>query len=230
MNIYLYSDESGVLDKHHNDFYIFAGLLFLSKEERDNCSRKYLAAENTIRKIEHKFRKSEIKANTITNKSKNKLFRSLNQVHKFGIVIRQKEILDKIFQSKKSKQRYLDWAFKMAVKAKFESLIASGEIIPEEVKQLYFFVDEHTTATDGVYELRESLEEEFRYGMFGCNYTTFFPPIFPQLLEVQLKHCDSKSNILIRSADIVANKLFFMAAKNDFSGIDNRNFCVKQLP
>lgn len=45
MNIYIYSDESGVLDKRHNRYYVFGGLIFLSGDDRDVCSRRFVAAE-----------------------------------------------------------------------------------------------------------------------------------------------------------------------------------------
>lgn len=35
MNIYVYSDESGVFDKAHNDYFVFGGLILLGTEERD---------------------------------------------------------------------------------------------------------------------------------------------------------------------------------------------------
>lgn len=49
MNIYIYSDESGVFDYLHNDIFVFGGLIFLSKEEKDIASRKYIHAESKIR-------------------------------------------------------------------------------------------------------------------------------------------------------------------------------------
>ena len=101
MNIFVYSDESGVLDKIHNNYFIFGGLIFLSKNDRDIWSRKYKKAERTIRQIEKINKDNEVKATTISNKSKSKLYRSLNQVEKFGIVIHQKELSDKLFKSKK---------------------------------------------------------------------------------------------------------------------------------
>ena len=52
MNIYIYSDESGVFDQKHNDFFVFGGLVFLDKESRDNETRKYMHAERVIRDIE----------------------------------------------------------------------------------------------------------------------------------------------------------------------------------
>lgn len=230
MNIYIYSDESGVLDKAHNDYFVFAGLIFLSKENRDTYSRKYIAAERVIREKEAKQSTDEIKATTVSNESKSKLFRSLNQVEKFGIVVRQNKLFDNMFQSKKTKQRYLDWAYKMAVKNKLEILISQGVIVPANVERLYFYVDEHTTATDGVYELKESLEQEFRYGMYNWDYMIHHPPLFPRLLDVQVNYCDSKTKPLVRGADIVANRLYYMAVKNDFSGVDGRHFDVKFHP
>ena len=32
MNIYVYSDESGVFDKEHNDYVVFGGLILLGTE------------------------------------------------------------------------------------------------------------------------------------------------------------------------------------------------------
>ena len=50
---------------------------------------------------------------------------------------------------KKSKQRYLDYAYKIALKRAFEWLIDEKYISGEEVENIYIFVDEHTTATNG---------------------------------------------------------------------------------
>ena len=73
MDIYVYSDESGVFDVTHNKFYIFGGILFLSKTEKDNQIRKYLAAECNIRKSEKVNIYQELKASFVSNKSKSKL-------------------------------------------------------------------------------------------------------------------------------------------------------------
>ena len=39
MNIFIYADESGVFDVVHNDYYVFAWVLCLGKEARDNISK-----------------------------------------------------------------------------------------------------------------------------------------------------------------------------------------------
>lgn len=211
MNIFVYSDESGVFDNVHNNIFVFGGVVFLSKDDRDICSRKYSNAEKTIRMARSFAPDLEVKATTIQNSDKNKLYRSLNAVHKFGVVVHQERVLQRIYESKKDKQRYLDYAYKMGVKRHFQHLIQMGLIIPEEVEYLNFFVDEHTTATNGRYELREGLEQEFKMGTYNQTYVKFYPPIFPNLKDVQLYFCNSSTKILVRAADIVANKVYHLA-------------------
>lgn len=211
MNIFVFSDESGVFDKVHNDYFVFGGIMLLSKNEKDNFARKYLAAERVIRNKRKFSQYDEVKATTITNADKGKLFRSLNEIEKFGVVIKQKNLLDSIFNSKKAKQRYLDWAYKITVKRKFITLINRKVINPQEIENLYFYIDEHTTATDGIYELQEALEHEFKYGTHNFNYSTFYPPIFPNLKRVTVDYCDSKKQTLVRAADIVANRIYYEA-------------------
>lgn len=224
MNIYIYSDESGVLDKRHNSVFVFGGLMFLSKESKNTWERKYLYAENIIRQSEDKSAAEEIKAFTVSNKAKGKLYRALNQVEKFGVVIDQTKLYDEVFEHKKTRQRYLDWAFKMAVKRKFEALITRQIINPDDVKSLCFYVDEHSTATNGRYELRESMEQEFKLGTFNWEYLSYHPPLFKNLSNLDLAYCDSKTVTLIRSADIVANHLYHSALTNNFTGYEEKRF------
>lgn len=50
MAIYVYADESGVLDKNHEKYFVYAGLIFLDRETRDRARNKYRAAEKALRK------------------------------------------------------------------------------------------------------------------------------------------------------------------------------------
>lgn len=219
MNIFIYSDESGVFDKYHNDYFVFAGLVFLSKEEKDNAIRLYRNAENTIRISKNLNSSQELKACFLENKDKYKLFRSLNGFYKFGVVVEQKRIYDKIFNHKKTKQRYLDYAYKIAVKNCLKTLIAKDIITPTEHHNLYFYIDEHSTATNGRYELQQSLEEEFKIGTINFDYNIFYNPIFPNLDTLSLKFCDSKVMPLIRASDIIANNLYYKAISNQVTDV-----------
>lgn len=230
MDIFIYSDESGVLDKVHNNYFVFGGLVLLSSKEKDIACRKYLHAEKTIRTSEGILSKNEVKATTVSNKSKGKLFRSLNEYEKFGIIINQQKIYDSIFSAKKTKQRYLDWAYKFAVRKKLEELIHEEKIIPKDVENIYFFVDEHTTATDGKYELKESLEQEFKYGIHNYEKMTFYPPVFPNLKSVNLYFCDSNTITLVRAADIIANRLYHAANINSLESVRRPNFLISNHP
>ncbi len=223
MNIYVYSDESGVFDKAHNDVYVFGGLIFLSKSQKDDCLHKYKHAEDTVRKNGSYNKTAEIKANNVTPKQKYSLFRSLNQYHKFGAVVYEKDVMERIFNNKKSKQRYLDFVYKIVLKRAFQELIKDGIVIPQQIENIYIYADEHTTATNGRYELREALEQEFKVGTFNYEYNLFYNPIFTDLRSVQLNFCNSESNILIRAADIVANNLFHSAISSIKFGISEKN-------
>lgn len=231
MDIYVYSDESGVFDKAHNDVYVFGGIIFLSKAQKDNCLHKYKHAEDVVRNNGSYGKAAEIKANNVTRKQKYGLFRSLNQYYKFGAVVYEKNVTDRIFSDKKSKQRYLDYVYKIALKQAFQHLIKRGVIPPSHVKTIRVYADEHTTATDGRYELQEALEQEFKIGTINYKYNCFYEPIFSDLKSVQLKFCNSESNTLIRAADIIANNLFHSAVSSaQFQIPQKANTYIKYFP
>lgn len=233
LDIYVYSDESGVFDKKHNDIFVFGGVMFLCKDDRDICARKYSSVERMIRRNEHLGKSKEVKATTIRNKDKGKLYRSLNSIHKFGVIIYEQRNLDRIFTSKKDKQRYLDYAYKIAIKRQFKQLITSKAIVANDVNNLYFYVDEHTTATNGCYELREGLEQEFKLGTYNEAWDHFFPPIFSNLQGVYLQFCDSSATRLVRVADIVANHIYHAALQDKLPHgkvYNSNNLYVSTLP
>ncbi len=230
MQIYIYSDESGVFDVKHNHYFVFGGLIFLSKDAKDIAGRKYLHVERNIKKYEHLDKTDEVKASLISNKGKGKLFRSLNNEIKFGVVIDEEKVLPQIFENKKDKQRYQDYAYKIAVKRCFSNLIAMKEINPDEKHTLYFFVDEHSTATNGRYELREALLNELFYGTYNLSYSKFFPPILPESTALTLHYCNSQKVPLVRAADIVANNIYHKAIDNPDFQSRERNFYIIRLP
>lgn len=229
MDVFIFSDESGVFEYVHNDLFVFAGLIFLDKEEKDLCTRLYSKAERDVRRSQNIPKNQEVKATSISNKNKGKLFRSLNNFYKFGVIIRQKEIHKEIYSNKKSKQRYLDYAYKIAIRRFFEKLIKNKTIIPDNIEHMRFYIDEHSTATNGLYELKEALEQEFKYGTFNFSWNTFYPPIFPNLKSLEVNFCNSSSKILVRASDIVANRLYYKAT-TERRVKSSDNFLISYLP
>ncbi len=229
MDVYIYSDESGVFDKEHNDFYVYGGVVFLSKESRDVAIRKYRSAENTLKKNEKYKDCPELKACKLSNKDKSKMFRTLNNCIKFGVIIDQKKVLERIFWTKKDKQRYLDYAYKIGLKNCFKKLIQENILDTDDVRSLKVYVDEHTTATNGRYELREGLEQEFKNGTYNLRYDKFFEPLFPGLNSVNLQYCNSSKQVLIRAADIVANRIYYESIRGDTREIAGKVY-LKNMP
>lgn len=229
MDIYIYSDESGVFDYVHNKYFVFAGLICFSKEEKDDVLRKYISVEKIIRKNGKYDEGVELKASRLKNIEKSKLYRSLGNVFKFCVFINQTDVNPNIFENKKHKQRYLDFAYKIVLKKLFQRLITKHFINPNEVKNIYIYNDEHTTATDGYYELRESLLNEFKNGSANYEKNRFYPPIFHNLIGLNVKYCNSSSNCLIRAADIIANHFFYLI-NNSKDLVLSRNTFIYQLP
>lgn len=62
VDIYVFSDESGVFDYKHQDWFVYAGMIIKGKQDIDILNRKYLALEKKLRQKE-KYRKlPELKA------------------------------------------------------------------------------------------------------------------------------------------------------------------------
>lgn len=225
MNIYVYSDESGVFDKAHNQYYVYGGLIFLNKELRDIASRKYLAIERQI--ASNYPRNCELKAATIEGKHKRRLFGVTNRFIRFGGIIEQNKVNSGFFNHKKSKQRYLDYVYKLSLKNALLYLHKNHNLDLSSIERMTIYTDEHTTATDGIYELREAIYQELHIGTINYEYNKFFPPILDNLTTVDLKSCDSKKVTLVRAADIVANSIFRSVTKQTKL---NPNIIIKRFP
>lgn len=212
MTIFVYADESGVFDKKHRKLFVFAGLIFLNTQERENAMRRYKTAEQDIKKRLLITEKEEIKACKLENKDKASIYRSLNPCRKFIVVINQEKIYDSIYQQKKDKQRYLDYAFKRGIKNAFIQMINKGELSKNTNETLVIIMDEHNIASSGKYSLHESIEEEFKLGYFNRNFTKHIPGILPSLESVKFYMKDSKHDILIRACDLIANRAINLVA------------------
>lgn len=231
MDIFVYSDESGVFDPIHNEYFVFSGVICLSKDEKDNCLRKYLGLERELRHRANYDIDKELKATDITIKEKRKLFNSMKNIYKFCVIVDQKRVNKNIISNKKTKQRFLDYAFKMGLKNALKSLISQEIIDCNEVKNIYVFCDEHNTATNGRYELQEALFQEFKIGTFNWSYNIYFEPLFKKINSVNVEFLCSKKQPLIRASDVIANRIYFHCTRNEFDKIKGvENLFIKHLP
>ncbi|VWL85601.1 DUF3800 domain-containing protein [Oceanivirga miroungae] len=213
MNLYIYSDESGVFDKKTNDFFVFAGILFTSRDDRNKLKSKYLTLEKSIKYDKEISPKEELKASNLANKTKKRLYSYLKDVIKFSVIIDLRKLYD--YKGKDNKQRYLDYAFKIGLKRTLKKLEKNNILKLNEIERIFIECDEHTIATSGIYDLRDTIYNEFKYGVVNFNHNAQYGAIIPDLVDVEVKYLDSKNNALIRCADIVSN--FVYTSYRDFN-------------
>ena len=229
MNLYVYSDESGVFDYINNKYFIFAGIILFSKKEKENLERQYRSIENDIYKNNNYY--GELKAKVLKHNEKRRLYNIFKNVNKFCCIIEQEKVLKNIYSDKKSKQRYLDYAFKISLKEAFKSMIKRNLINENEIDDIIVYCDEHTTATNGIYELGEALLNEFKCGTFNREWNIFYEPLFKEMRNVKLKYCNSKHTTLVRGADIIANKVYGVVVNENWKDLRNlENMNIKILP
>lgn len=222
MAIFIYADESGVFDKNHEQFFVFGGVIFLDKEAKDAAIRKYMDVESKLRPTARSTLQGELKATTLSNKQKSSVFRSLNGVFKFAVVIHLPRVHNQIFADKKTKQRFLDYAFKRGVKSALKRLMRAGALPADYSDHLCVVMDEHSTATNGRYELREGIESEIKIGTWNESWNKFFPPLLPNIQSVSVDFRDSRAHPLIRAADIVANRVYYHARTKKLPEISSK--------
>ncbi len=209
MRLYVYADESGAFDKFHNDVFVYGGVVLLGTAAKDNAVRRFLAIEREIifASADHD-PKAELKASQMTLKERKRSFTSIERpgCHQYAAIVDQQALYDAIFDSKRRKQQFLDYALKRAVKSGIVEALRLAGVAKEEVDSVTVVVDEHSTSTDGRYNLQETTDEELRRGMFNFNYRKFFPPVFAhEIPKVKVAYVDSSKVPLIRAADVTAN-------------------------
>lgn len=232
MDLFVYSDESGTFDCRNSSFFVFGGIVYLSPEDMQSSSRRFQAVEKAIRERNAIDTANELKASHLPKQDSRRLFRATNRELRFGVVVEipRLRIRERIADDKKARQRYMDYVYKIAIKRFLQQLIKDGLIKPDEVQTVHFFVDQHTTATNGRYELREALEQELIHGTINFEYQVSYPALFPKAKSVTLKFCDSKVVALVRAADIVANRILRLARNGKLQYEKSPHFYVILQP
>ena len=144
MNIYVFSDESGIFDYKHHEWFVYAGVVVIGKQEMDILSRKFLALEKKLRQKTKYRNMPELKAKYLDEKDRKKLLGVFCETYKFAIVIKLNHLdLKRVFHNQKSKQNYMDFAYRFVLRKAFEHMICRGSLFPDEAFDIIINEDNH---------------------------------------------------------------------------------------
>lgn len=208
-NVYFFFDDSGVLHRNEKSgYFVYAGFVFSSREELENAKRKYISANKKIKLALGVEKTVELKAATLKPKHKRALLNSVLEYESLSVSVKIDRVYNYILSSKKSVCRYKDYVLKRSVKRKLQAMIQAGILSSDDDVRLIINIDEQLTATDGYYDLRDSISEELQHGIVNFDYGIVHPKVFNGSVKVDIKYCESKNNYLIQASDIIANRIW----------------------
>ena len=208
--IYIYMDDSGKMS-HSEKCCSYGGVYFHNRFAKDNFKRHYLNIINNSKcnfceKDKNACSKKcpEIKSNNTNTKFRRRiinLIKNSDYANSFATTIYNRDIPSDVLNVKHSRGRRTDYYQKRVIKEIVKKLIVDKIINPNEFLTLIIRIDESPQATNGKYSLKESIIEEFLYGITNFDYSCTFPPILFGGLKVDLKYVDSKKEPLVQAAD-----------------------------
>ena len=224
----IYSDESGVFDKIHKDYFVYVGIAVIGQDTTSILAREYLAAEKNLRKANKYKELPELKASLLDNSDKRKLYRIIDNQYKFIVLINLKKLQDELFETRHSQQRYLDYAYKRGLKYLLLKMGRNGAINLSEEFEIRCYLDERNHASNGKYTLRDSILTEFKTGMYVHGFD--IKPIARKLVNVTTAYCNSEITTLVRASDILANRALFEAQQNNVYKLADNYTSILTLP
>ena len=87
--------------------------------------------------------KPELKASLLTKEERRKLYRVCKDCYKFVVVVKLKDLDDGIFENSRTKQRFLEYAYKYGIKQLLQKMIEDNILIPENEIELRLYADEY---------------------------------------------------------------------------------------
>lgn len=205
--IFFFFDDSGVLHKNEKSgYFVYAGYVFLSRNDLDSAKRKYIHANKAIKRATGM--SGELKAAVLEAKHKRSLFHSVRGYESLSAAVNISRVYDHILAEKKSICRYKDYILKLCIKTKLVEFIQNGVLDKSDDVDIRIYIDEQLTATNGYYDLRDSIREELQYGIVNWNYGIVHPKVFHGTVRVFIEYCESKHNYLIQASDILANRIW----------------------
>ena len=233
--VYINIDDSGKLVDTEN-VAVYAGLVFISKKEKDKFITQY---RSIVKSIQCKYCKNdpikcsnknicpELKHNMLKPKHNRQLMNYIKRYSILCCIINNIKVYDSIKENTASRGRFLDYAVKMLIKETVKGLIKEKRINPNIPVKLVINIDEQTTKTNGYYNLKDSIVEELKYGIFNYNYGYVNKPIINSELEVNVCYQKSDKSYLIQASDLIAGtvrKLFLNNIDNTIEFSKRINF------
>lgn len=232
MDIYVFSDESGVFDCKHHEWFVYAGIIVVGKLEMDSLTRRYIAIEKNLRKNSKYRTIPELKGSFLNDKSKRKLLSVFSDTMKFAVAIRQKKLdYARVFSNTKMKQDYLDFAYRSVLRKAFEEMIAKGSLFPGDEFNLFINEDNRHVTVDILHRKEEMIFREFKEGIYNSKFGMFSTPLFSDIQKVQITLRDSDRSALVRGADIIANTVYTSLFNESLDAfLDDSLFHIELLP
>ena len=230
--IFVFMDDSGKLT--NNDICCcYGGVVFLDKKEKDKFITQYKQIINNIKcnycdKDINNCNKNcpEIKNYTLKDNAKKRWIKNyINKYKTFCVVVKNKNVYSYIINNKASKGRFIDYIQKIIIKEIFIHLIKNKDINPNENIKLNLYIDEQTTKSNGYYNLKNSIIEEFRYGISNYNYGAKYNAILHNNFDVNIIYVDSKKNYAVQAADFMAGE----ARSKYINFIQDKTNCLDEL-
>ena len=208
--IYINLDDSGKLTKKEK-VSVYAGIVFLSKQEKDKFITQYRKIINEIKcsycdqtKGECTKKCKEIKNTNIKKGHKRRLMNYISKYYTIALIINNTKVYNHIISNKASKGRYIDYTIRRLIKSTIEELIKDKKINPHKNVRLIINIDEQSTKSNGYYNLKDGLTEELLHGISNFNYDIKYKNILYGKLEIRLTYQDSGKSYLVQAADLIA--------------------------
>ena len=213
--IYINLDDSGKLVSNEK-VSIYAGLVFLSKNEKDKFITQY---RSIVQNIKCKYCKKditkcsnnkacpELKHNMLKAKHTRQLMNYIKKYSILGCIINNDKVYDNIKKDTSSRGRFLDYSLKLLIKQTIKELIKENLVDANLPTKLILNIDEQTTKTNGYYNLKDGIFEELKYGIYNYNYSKMYNPILHDDLDVRVCYLKSEKSYLIQAADLIAGTI-----------------------
>ncbi len=237
MRLYVYADESGSFSRDSGTPFAYGGVCVLGRDAKDALARRYIAVERAVSSeccgISDG---TEVKACFVGMRDRRRLLSvSSERCAQFAVIVNRDRVFDRVYATKRDRQRFLDYLLKRGIKHCVERGMRDGTFNRSDIDSMTVIVDEHGTSTSGKYRLAESINEEFRHGVWNPWFTSMIQPVFgTDFPEIPLAYVDSRNVPLVRLADVTANWAY--CAERDAKTAPqamrllNRRACVLRLP